>query len=114
MFLSKTLILSYMITHHIMEQKHFCRHRFQTFSTEEILKCHIKDCSKIKGIQRIIMPKKVNMVNSKNMKENQAKNIIYADFESILVREDNGKEIPKESYIQTNIKNVLLAVTTIN
>ena len=37
--------------------------------TEEILKCHIKDCFKINGNQRIIMPKKVNMLNSKIMKK---------------------------------------------
>ena len=37
--------------------------------TEEILKCHNKDCFKINGNQRIIMPKKVNMLNSKIMKK---------------------------------------------
>ena len=29
----------------------------QAFSTEEILKSHFKDCIKINGKQRIIMPK---------------------------------------------------------
>ena len=37
---------------------------------------------------------------------------IYADFESILVPEDNGKQNPNESY--TNIKSMLLLVTVIN
>ena len=35
--------------------------------------------------------------------------MIYADFESILVPEDNGKRNPNESY-----KNILLAVTGID
>ena len=39
---------------------------------EEILKCHIKDCFKINGNQRIIMPKKVNMLNSKIMKKKES------------------------------------------
>ena len=38
-------------------KKHFCRYCLQAFSTEEILK-HIKDCFKINGKQKIIMPKK--------------------------------------------------------
>ena len=38
--------------------------------------------------------------------------MIYADFESILVPEDNGKQNPEESY--TNIKNMLLAVMALN
>ena len=39
--------------------------------------------------------------------------IIYADFESMLVPEDNGKQNPK-SLTQTNIKNILPAVMAIN
>ena len=34
------------------------RHCLQAFSTEEILKRHIKDCFEINGKQRIQMPKK--------------------------------------------------------
>ena len=49
-------------------RKQFCRHCLQTFSTEDILKSHIKDCFKINDKQRIIMPKKVNMLHSKIMK----------------------------------------------
>ena len=48
---------------------------------------HIKDCIKINGKQRIIMPEKVNMLNSKILKERQPL-MIYADFESILVPKD--------------------------
>ena len=39
-------------------RKHFCHYYLQAFSTEEILKLHIKDCFKINGKQRIKMPKK--------------------------------------------------------
>ena len=38
-------------------RKHFCR-CLQAFSTEEILKCHIKDCFKINGKQSFAMLKK--------------------------------------------------------
>ena len=50
-------------------RKNFCRHFLQACSTEETLKCHIKDCFKIDGKQRIILPKKANTLNSKVMKE---------------------------------------------
>ena len=50
-------------------RKHFCRYCLQVFNKEDILKCHIKNCFKINGKQRIIMPKNVNMLNSKNIKE---------------------------------------------
>ena len=36
-------------------RKYFCCHYLQAFSTEEILKRHIKDCFKISGKQRIVM-----------------------------------------------------------
>ena len=36
--------------------------------------------------------------------------VIYTDFESILVAEDNGKQNPKESLKYQNIKNMLLVV----
>ena len=41
----------------------------QALSTEEILKFHIKDFFKIHGNQKIIMLKKVNMINPKIIKE---------------------------------------------
>ena len=43
-------------------KKHFCRYCLQAFSTE-LLKRHIKDCFKINEKQKIILPKKVNMLN---------------------------------------------------
>ena len=67
----------------------YCLH---AFITEEILKRHIKDCFKINEKHTIKMPKKSEYVKFKNF-ERKVKSpfMIYADFESILVPEDNGK-----------------------
>ena len=76
-------------------RKHFCRYCLHAFITDEILKRHIKDCFKINGKQRITMPKKVNMLNSKIKKIRKIKSpfITYADFESILVPENNARRV---------------------
>ena len=73
-------------------RKHFCCYDLQAFSTEEILKHHFKDCFKINAKKRILMPKKGKYVKFKNY-ERKIKSpfMIYANFESILVPEDNGK-----------------------
>ena len=83
-----------MIILYIVEKKFL-----QAFSTEEILKYQIKGCFKINGKERIIMPNKGEYVKFKKI-ERKIKwpFIIYADFESILVPEDNRKQNPKESY----------------
>ena len=47
-------------------EKAFCRYCLQAFSTEKLLKRHVKDCFKINGKQRIIMTKKEEYVNFKN------------------------------------------------
>ena len=80
-------------------RKHFCHNCSHAFITEEILMCHIKDCFKINGKQTIKMPKKGEYVKFKNF-ERKVKSpvMIYADFESILVPEDNGRQNPNESY----------------
>ena len=49
-----------------MKKIFFCHYCLQAFSTEEILKHHIKDCFKINGKQRIIMPKKGEYDKFKN------------------------------------------------
>ena len=51
-------------------KKHFC-YCLQAFSTEEILKCCIKDWLKINGKQKIIMPKKGKFVKFKNYEKNK-------------------------------------------
>ena len=56
------------------ERKHFFRYSLQAVSIARILKSHFNDCFKVNGIQMIEMPKKVNMLDSKIMKENKTKN----------------------------------------
>ena len=58
------------------------------------------------------MPKKGEYITCKNL-EGMIKStfMIYADFKSILVLEDNGKM--KMTLILTNIKNMLLVVMVI-
>ena len=50
-------------------RKHFCRYSLQAFSIEGILKYHMKDHFKINGKEKIIMSKKVDMLNSKIIRE---------------------------------------------
>ena len=75
-------------------RKHFCRYCSQAFNTEEIIKRHINNCFKINGKQRFIMPKKASMLNSKIMRVTiiMSPFMIYADFESLLVPEHNGRQ----------------------
>ena len=62
------------------ERKIFC-YCLQAFSTEEILKCHIEDCFKVNGKQRIIIPKQHEYVKFKNYaREIKSPFIIYADY----------------------------------
>ena len=57
-------------------RKHFCRYCLQAFSTEKILKHHIKD-----GKQRIIMPEKGKYVNFQNYEGKiKSRFIIYIDL----------------------------------
>ena len=84
MFLSKILLRSCMIIHYIFEENIFCCFYLQAFSTEEILKHHIKDCFKINGKQRIMMPKKGEYVKFENYERKiKLPFIIYAGFEII-------------------------------
>ena len=89
-------------------RKNFCRYCLQALSTEEILKQHFKDCFKINGKQRIIMPKKGEYVKLKNY-ERIIKSLfmkIHEDFERILVSEDNRKQNSKESYANKHLKHI--------
>ena len=49
-------------------EKKFSRYCLQAFCTKKILKRHIKDCSKINGKRRIIVPRKDEYVKFKNYK----------------------------------------------
>ena len=61
---------SFMYDHTLQHgRKHFCRYCLHAFSTEESLKRQIKGSFKVNCKQRIIMPNKMNMLNSKIMKE---------------------------------------------
>ena len=73
-------------------RNHFCRYCLHAFITEEILKRHIKDCLEINGKQTNKIPKKVVYVKFENFKRKmKSPYLIYVDFKSILVPEDNGK-----------------------
>ena len=71
----------------------------QAFRTAKKLKFYIKDCFKINGKQTIKIPKKGESIEFKNFgRKIKSPFMIYADFENILVLEDNGKQNPNESY----------------
>ena len=52
-------------------RKHLYRYCLHAFIKEEILKRHIKDCFKINGDKELSCLRKVNMFNSKILKEKQ-------------------------------------------
>ena len=83
---------------HILHRrkKHFCRYCLQAFTTEEMLKRHIKDCFKVNGKQRIAMPKKGKYVKFKNY-ERKIKSpfMIYVDFECIWCQKIMKRKIKK-------------------
>ena len=88
-------------------RKHYCRYCLEAFRTADALKTHIKNCFKINGKQRSKMPKKKEYAEFKNYERKiKSPYIIYADFEGILVSEDNGKQNRRESYINNYQKNV--------
>ena len=78
---------------------YFYRYCLHVFSTEEILKRHIKVCFKINGNKRIAMSKEDEYVKFKNY-ERKIKSlfIIHAHFERNLVPENSRKEKPEQSY----------------
>ena len=86
----------YVLVHR--RRKHFCRYCSQSFSTDEILKCYIKDCLGISGKQRIITPKNGEYVRFKKFERNlKSPFMIYAGFERLLVSEGEKKN-PVECY----------------
>ena len=95
----------YNTLHH--EKIHFCCYCLHAFSTQEILKRYFKGCFKINDKQRIIMSKKTKYVKFKSY-ERKIKSpfMIYADFENILVPENNEKQNPKESYTSKYQKHI--------
>ena len=62
-------------------RKTFCRYCSQAFRRADVLKCHIKDCFKINGAQRIKMPTKGEYAKNYERKI-KSPFMIYADFET--------------------------------
>ena len=88
-------------------RKHFCRYYLNAFITEQTLRHHIKDCFKINGKQTTAIPKKGKYVKLKNFERKiESPFMIYVDFESIIVPENNGKQNRNESYTNKYQKNV--------
>ena len=107
------MIIHYMYDHLLHRgRKHICRYCLHAFITEEILKYRLKDYFKINGKRTNKMLKKSEYVKFKIFeRKTKPPFMIYADFESILVPEDNRKQNPNESY--TN-KYMLFVVIVIN
>ena len=79
-------------------RKKFCHYCLHASTTEEILKRDIKDCFKINAKQTIKMPKKGEYVKFKTFERKiKPPLMIYANFKSILVPENNGKQNTNKS-----------------
>ena len=117
MFLSKISIYScYDHTLHC-GGKHFHHYCLAAFRTAGKLKCHIKDSFKINGKKNnyfkingkktIKMSQKGKYIKFKNFRRKiKSPFMIEADFESILVSEDNGKQNPNKSSTNKYQKHV--------
>ena len=80
-------------------RKHFCRFCLQSFNTAQILERRIDDCFKINGKKMVKMAKNWETVKFKNYtRKIKSPFMIYADFESTLVLENNEKQNPDEYY----------------
>ena len=99
---------TFMYDHVLLRGKrHFCCYYLLAFSPEEIWKSHVSDCFKINGKQIIQMLEESEYGKFKN-NERKIKSpfMIYADFESISMPQDNGKQDPEESYMNKYKKHV--------
>ena len=66
----------------------------------------LKIALKLMVNKRLRCLRRVNVLNSKILKKKKSPVIIYADFESILVPEDNGKQNLNESYTNKYQKHI--------
>ena len=88
-------------------RKQFCHYCLQDFSTQEILNCHIKDFFKTNGKNKDYNAWKGEYIKFKNYEwKIESPFMIYADFESILMQEDNGRQNPEESYMNKYQKHI--------
>ena len=77
------------------DRKHFCFYCLQSFNTAQIRERQDNDHFEVNGKQMIKMAKKVGFVKFKNYtRKVKSPFRIYADFERILVLENNGKQNP--------------------
>ena len=92
-------------------REHFCCYYWQTFWTAVAVKCHIKDCFKFDGKQRIKILAKGEYVRFKTYE----RNIIYDLFIfCVLTFEDNRKQNSNESYINKYQNHVSFKDMVIN
>ena len=79
------------------DRKHIFCYCFQSFSTAQTLKRHVNICFEINGKQTIKMAKKDETVKLKNYtRKIKSPPMIYDDFKSILIPENNAKQNPDE------------------
>ena len=84
--------------HYIIIKNIFVAILLQYFTTAQILERHINDCFEVTGKQMVKMAKKGEIVKFKNCtRKIKPPFIDIADFESILILENNGKQNPDES-----------------
>ena len=100
------------IKHSIMIKNHICSYCLQSFSNAEILERHTNDGFKINSKKTIKKSKKGENVKFENY-ERRIKSpfMIYADFESILGKENNKKQNPYVSY--TNKCQIMFLVVMV-
>ena len=68
---------------------------------------HIKDCFKINGEQTVKMPKKSEYIKFKNFERKiKLPFTMHAEFESILVPEENRNQNPNKSYSNKYQKHI--------
>ena len=68
---------------------------------------HIKDCFKINGEQTVKMPKKSEYIKFKNFERKiKLPFTMYAEFETILVPEENRNQNPNKSYTNKYQKHI--------
>ena len=81
------------------DRKHISRCCIQCLGSEQTLQSHVNDCFEINGKQMIKRAKKCKTINFKNyIRTIKSPFMIYANFKSILVTENNGEQNPDESY----------------
>ena len=80
-------------------RKYFCRYCLLAFRTVDVFKCHITNCFKINGKQKMKMPTKGEYVKFKIYERKIKPSFMtYVDFQIIQVPKDNGKQNPYETY----------------